>query len=112
MLQRLRDRTLEENVRLESDQDVSQGILLGEVLGVIQDQEVILSPRLGGVRISRQGSSMNANPGFCKNNAPQGKPAEGIIPMVRAAETQDQRRPGALSRTRTETPPWPWTANM
>ena len=39
VLQRLRDRTLEENFRLESDQELSQGILLGEVLGVIQVQE-------------------------------------------------------------------------
>jgi hypothetical protein len=80
VLQRLRDRTLtslEEHFRLESDQDPSQGILMGEVLGVIQDQEVTLSPLLRGGRISRQGSSMDANPGFCTNNAPQGKPAEG-----------------------------------
>jgi hypothetical protein len=77
VLQRLRDRTVEENFRRESDQDLSQGILMGEVLDVIQDQEVILSPLLGGGRISRQGSSMNANPGFRKNNAPQGQPAEG-----------------------------------
>ncbi len=77
VLQRLQDRTLEENFRLESDQELSQGILLGEVLGVIQDQEVILSPLLGGGCISRQGSSINANSGFCKNTAPQGKLAEG-----------------------------------
>ncbi len=77
VLQRLRDRTLEENFRLESDQELSKGILLGEILSVIQDQEVILSPLLGGGHISRQGSRINANPVFCKNDAPQGKPADG-----------------------------------
>ncbi len=130
MLQRLRDRTLEENFRLESDQELSQGILLGGVLGVIQYQEVILrlSPLLGGGKISREGSMINATPAFARTTHPKesrqkafggapprqswGPNMATYFSMMRAAATQDQRRPGALSRTRTETPPWRGTANM
>ncbi len=96
VVERLRDRTLAEHVRLESDQELSQGSGINSKPGF---------SRTTHQRVSRQNGIGGAPP-----MQSRGPNMVTYFFMVRAAETQAQRRPGALSRTRTETPPWPWTA--
>ena len=62
ILQRLRERVLEEHLRVEDNDTLHEGALFANVLGYCTETHLLLSPLLGGSRVTRKSSSTDAPP--------------------------------------------------
>jgi ribonuclease HI len=62
ILLRLRERVLEENVRVEDNDTLHEGALLANILGRCTETQLLLSPLLGGAKVTRTSGSNDGPP--------------------------------------------------
>ena len=62
ILQRLRERVLEENVRVENNDTLHEAALLANILVFCTETQVVLSPLLGGARVTRKAGPTEGPP--------------------------------------------------